>query len=107
MTKAPTVLTRKEIEVHCPSCGHWKANHGKGTGCSICRNLHPWKICNEFFPSRLSRSEIDQARAADKDSFPSQTVCAVCFEIWMAHTGYLCPNGQTLFVPLLTAGDLV
>jgi hypothetical protein len=63
--------------------------------------LSPLKICAERFPSRLSQSELDQARAASKDSYEFKTMCATCREIWGSHEGFLCPNGMTLFVPAI------
>jgi hypothetical protein len=58
----------------------------------------------ETFISRLPQVEIDQARAVSKETFPGQTKCATCFEIWWSHDGMLCPNGETLFIPLV-GGD--
>jgi ribosomal protein L32 len=109
--KAPLILTKKQIQVNCPSCGHYKSRHVRTAGCQVCIFLVSQGIigsmCGEYFPSLLSQREIDQAIAADKDSYPPMSPCAVCGEIWMAHQGYLCPNGQTVFVIDLGAGSLV
>lgn len=103
------VQTQKQITVHCPTCGHFRSRHTKEDGCVICafEIAKGWRsglICGELFPSRLNQSELDQARAASKDAFAGTTRCATCLEIWWSHNGYLCPNGMTLFVPLI-GGD--
>lgn len=111
MSKFPFFFAPKIIKTTCDNCGHWKSRHVKGGGCVVCAFLKSQgkiqHVCMEYFPSPLSQSEIDQARAASKDSYPPMTVCASCREIWMAHTGYLCPNGQTLFIVDLDTGSLV
>lgn len=104
------VQTQKQITVHCPTCGHFRTRHIKGEGCLICafEIVKGWRKglpCMEFFKSRLSQLEIDQARAASKDAFAGTTRCATCLEIWWSHDGYLCPNGETVFVPLI-GGDV-
>jgi hypothetical protein len=58
----------------------------------------------ESFLSRLPERDIEQARAVAKDAYNGRTQCATCYEIWWAHDGLLCPNGETLFVPLIDGG---
>lgn len=101
------VQTQKTIVVHCPDCGHYKSRHEKGAGCVICayQILKGWQKpntqCLKYFMSRIPQSEIDQARAVSKSTYGGKTRCATCLEIWWAHDGMLCPNGETLFVPLI------
>lgn len=100
------VQTQKVITVHCPTCGHYRSRHVKGEGCLICafEILKGWRkgqLCMESFTSRLAKHEIEQARAVSKDSYKGSTQCATCFEIWWSHDGMICPNGETLFVPLV------
>ncbi len=100
------VQTQKTITVHCPNCGHFRSRHIKGAGCIVCEFTirKGWQkppICREVFTSRLSQSEQDQARAVGKEAYIGTTKCATCLEIWWAHDGLLCPNGETLFVPLI------
>jgi hypothetical protein len=102
------VQTQKIITVHCPHCGHFRSRHLKGEGCVVCafavaKGWSTKAICMEVFKSRLSDREIEQARSVAKDSYNGQTTCATCLEIWWAHDGLLCPNGETLFVPLIGA----
>lgn len=103
------VQTQKVITVHCPTCGHFRTRHLKGQGCVVCEFeiTKGWRkgfVCMETFTSRLSQREVDQARAVAKDAYSGQTQCATCLEIWWAHDGLLCPNGETLFVPLIGGG---
>lgn len=100
------VQTQISIIVHCPTCGHFKSRHERGIGCLVCMVMiaKGWirsKQCTEYFPSRLTQRELEQARAVGKDSYNGKQQCATCYEIWWAHDGMLCPNGQTLFVPLI------
>jgi hypothetical protein len=101
------VQTQKSIVVHCPDCGHFKSRHEKRRGCLICaalieRGMMPAnRQCRNHFISRLSPRELEQARAVAKDTYKGKTVCATCYEIWWAHDGMICPNGSTLFVPLI------
>jgi hypothetical protein len=103
------VQTQQSITVHCPSCGHFKSRHIPGAGCEVCAFMiakkwgfaAPAHVCRETFKSRLSQRERDQARAVSKDSYGGQTKCATCYEIWWAHDGLICPNGETLFVALI------
>ncbi len=102
----PLVQTQKSIVVHCPSCGHFKSRHVKIVGCAICefeirKGWRKAAMCYESFTSRLSDREIEQARAVTKGAHNGKTRCATCLEIWWAHDGMLCPNGETLFVPLV------
>jgi len=103
------IQTQKSIVVHCPNCGHFKSRHVKGVGCVVCDYMiqKGWSKgprCTETFKSRLSESEIEQARKVSKDEYAGQTVCATCLSIWWSHDGLLCPNGETLFVPMIGGG---
>lgn len=100
------VQTQKLITVHCRDCGHFKSRHEKNLGCFVCAAMlaKGWQktpMCHNHFPSRLPQVERDQARRASKGSYAGETRCATCLEIWWAHDGMLCPNGETLFVPLI------
>lgn len=64
------------------------------------------QICKEFFIARLPQRDIEQARQVSKDAYNGKTRCATCLEIWWAHDGLLCPNGETLFVPLIGGADV-
>jgi len=102
------VQTQKSIVVHCPNCGHFKSRHTP-EGCEVCAFMiaRGWQrapLCHERFKSRLSLHEMEQARAVPKGSYEGQARCATCLEIWWAHDGLLCPNGETLFVVLI-GGD--
>jgi hypothetical protein len=108
----PLIQTQKTIQVHCDECGHFRTRHLKGFGCMVCKFETEKGLrsaldhCRQSFTTRLSARELEQARAVAKDSYDGQSTCATCFEIWWAHEGLLCPNGETLFV-LLVGGDLV
>ena len=39
----------------------------------------------------LTRREIDKALNVKDDTYPGSTECAVCGEIWFAHSGEICP----------------
>lgn len=101
------IQTSKSIAVHCDHCSHWKTRHVPSFGCIICSfeikqgMRDPKKMCMNWFASRLSQREIAQAVAADKKAYERSTRCASCLEIWLSHEGFLCPNGETLFVPLI------
>ncbi|MFL6546913.1 MAG: hypothetical protein ACJ8LM_17255 [Candidatus Udaeobacter sp.] len=107
------IKTQEMVTVRCDECGHYRTRHLKGFGCLVCqwevekKFRAPMKRCKKDFPSfRLSPREVEQARAVSKNSYDGQSVCATCYEIWWAHEGLLCPNGETLFV-LLVGGDLL
>lgn len=97
---------------HCPDCGHFRIRHRVGYGCTTCaglieRGLQPEKtFCDAGFTSRLPKQVLEQAVRHSKDSYAGDAQCAVCFEIWWAHEGLLCPSGETLFT-LLIGGDLI
>jgi hypothetical protein len=66
------------------------------------------KICTRRFQFKLSFTERMQAMAADKASFDQKTLCAaigpdgqICNHEWRQHWGYLCPSGDSLFVPVI------
>lgn len=103
------VQLQKSIVVHCATCGHYKSRHGP-EGCVICawEIMKGWRktqICRERFVLRLSLRDAEQARAFPKNSYRGSQVCATCFEIWLSHDGLLCPNLETLFVPLIGEGN--
>lgn len=39
----------------------------------------------------MTKREIEKALTVNRDTYPGQTVCAVCGEIWYAHNGEICP----------------
>lgn len=112
----------------CPDCGHPPIRHkadGLTATCLVClfiledqlrnaadhsdaRGINIAKVCTRRFKFRLSEHERVQAMAADKQSYPERTVCIAvdadgntCGVEWMAHHGYLCPSGDSTFVPLI------
>jgi hypothetical protein len=102
----------------CPLCHHPPIRHvpdGSGHTCVVCQFLaqqtlenalrglpvHPVTICTAGFKFKLSQREREQAAVADKNSYPAKTVCAECDCTWESHMGYLCPTGDSTFVPLL------
>lgn len=100
------VQMQKDIKVHCETCGHYRSRHEKGIGCLVCvmaiaKGFTKQKPCRNWFTSRLPQSEIEQAKAASKTLYGGKQICATCLEIWWAHDGMLCPNGETLFTLLL------
>ena len=98
----------------CPTCHHAPIRHVEdglgGATCLVClwiaqearRNarIEP-HICTLKFEFKLSKREREQAERADKGSYPQNTTCAECYCAWRAHSGYLCPSGDSTFVPLL------
>ena len=97
----------------CPLCLHPPIRHvedGTGATCLICAWLAeqdrknyklPRHVCTVKFNFKLSKHEREQAERADKASYPPRTVCAECYCYWEAHSGYLCPTGDSTFLPLL------
>jgi hypothetical protein len=93
----------------CPMCGHAPIMHDGETGnegeCRICKFLvgqgQTKKVCNMRFQFKLSYEERYQASKASKDSYPMHTVCTECGFEWCQHRGYLCPSGDSTFLPLL------
>ncbi len=59
------------------------------------------KICTVRFEFKLTEAEREQAEKADKGSFERWTMCGVCYYTWEQHSGFLCPSGDSTFVPLL------
>lgn len=39
----------------------------------------------------MTRPEIEKALLVKKETYPGNTECACCGEIWFAHNGELCP----------------
>jgi hypothetical protein len=105
------VVEVQAVPGQCPVCQHPPIRHvsdGTGTTCIICAFLaaqEPWKvnhkICTLKFEFKLSLREREQAEIADKGSWPQTQLCAECDCEWRAHHGYLCPTGDSTFVPLL------
>jgi len=102
----------------CPVCHHPPIQHkpdGMGVSCLVCVFMAERavedavngyvvnipKVCTLKFEFKLSQREREQAVLADKGSYPPKTVCAECDTTWEAHMGYLCPTGDSTFVPLL------
>jgi hypothetical protein len=104
----------------CPYCQHAPIRHvrdGTGYSCLVCLFLAeqavmdaaagrpafppPGGVCTVGFQFKLSQREREQAASADKGSWPPRQVCAACFCEWQQHEGYLCPTGDSTFVPLL------
>lgn len=110
MPTFPSVEVRA-VPGQCPLCHHPPIRHvsdGTGYSCLICLFLaaqEPWrtdhKVCLLKFEFKLSQREREQAEKADHGSWPQNQVCAECECDWRAHSGYLCPTGDTTFVPLL------
>lgn len=104
-----------EPVTECPVCHHPPIRHvedGTGASCLVCLyQHHRWieqgvgpfapKICTKKFTFKLSKHEREQAAIASKESYPQQTICAQpsCGCEWRAHLGYLCPSGDSTFIP--------
>lgn len=95
---------------NCQTCGHAPIMHiqdGPLTICRVCKLLYDEgsinTVCLNQFRFKLPRVEREQAARADKDSYPPHTICAVedCGFEWQQHMGYLCPSGDSTFLPLL------
>ena len=115
----------KTIEIpgvagQCPVCHHPPIRHvpdGTGITCLVCQLMaheainavlagSPYtiripKICTLKFEFKLSQREREQAMAASKDAHPARTICAECNCAWEAHAGWLCPTGDSTFMPLV------
>lgn len=63
--------------------------------------------CRKQMKFKLTQSEREQAAKADPESFPSHITCGECGFAWMNHLGYLCPSGDSTFIPMLPQGFLV
>lgn len=104
--------------MNCSNCGHLPIHHvqdGLHTTCRACQLLanegaivygKRWNqsmVCHNRFRFKLSRVEREQAARADKGSYPMHTICAQpdCAFEWCQHMGYLCPSGDSTFIPLL------
>lgn len=106
---------RKHVDLipaaECSGCGHFKTAHIEGMGCLICMGLIKMtgkgRVCHEVYPLKLGLREIEQARMVSKDAYEGMQPCAVCDHIWWAHTGLICPNGETLFVPAIGSSESV
>ena len=95
----------------CPACHHAPIRHeedGIGSTCIVCLWLHqrdisegrrPHDVCTVKFAFRLSKHEREQATKAAKSTYPQRTICLICNCEWRAHTGFLCPTGDSTFVP--------
>ena len=42
--------------------------------------------------AEMTRREIEKAISAKRDTYPGNTECAICGELWYAHNGELCPK---------------
>lgn len=106
------------IAGQCPVCYHPPIQHmpdGTGSTCIVCQfyateMIHQAmaghvvmipKVCTLKFNFKLSQREREQAAIADKKSYPAKTMCTECDCLWEGHKGYLCPTGDSTFVPLL------
>lgn len=93
----------------CPMCGHAPIMHEGESGnegeCQICKFLMIQGkvaiVCNMRFQFKLTWAERHYAMKGDKNSFPMHTVCAECAFEWCQHKGFLCPSGDSTFLPLL------
>lgn len=92
----------------CPDCHHPPLRHisdGTGVTCLVCNFMAKERgagfVCTRKFEFKLSQREREQAMRADKGTFPQRTICAECNCEWVMHTGYLCPTGDSTFLPLL------
>jgi hypothetical protein len=111
-------VTVEGVVGQCPVCHHPPIQHkpdGTGTTCVVCAFMleeslvqalrgnvvRVPRVCTLKFEFKLSQREREQAALADKESYPPKTVCVECDCAWEAHQGYLCPTGDSTFVPLL------
>lgn len=111
----PDSVLIKGVLGQCPLCQHPPIRHvtdGTGTTCVVCLYMAerdrvearlPRKVCTLGFQFKLSLREREQAAKADKGSYPQGTICIECMCEWRAHEGYLCPTGDSTFLPLLDA----
>lgn len=113
----PQKLDVAGVRGQCPVCHHPPIRHvsdGTGATCLVCLWLAeqaklygklPVNVCTCRFTFKLSQRERDQAEKATKTSYPQMTVCAECGLEWRGHSGYLCPDGDSTFVPLLDSSQ--
>jgi hypothetical protein len=106
-------MASKTIDVpgvagQCPICNHPPIRHvpdGIGATCIVCAFMATQgplrQICTLKFEFKLSQREREQAEKADKGSWQPHVICVNCDCEWMAHSGYLCPTGDSTFLPLL------
>ena len=114
MTSVRPIIPQPK-SAYCDACGHFKAQHTH-FGCQTCRKLlalakrepsaAPYVtvpyICKQQFRFKLSLNDREQAAKFDnKTQYENRALCAVCFYEWMEHTGYLCPTGDSTFVPAI------
>lgn len=104
----------------CDLCLHPKIRHikdGSGSTCIVCTWIVEQKkkgqpvvgmggpphggTCTRRFTFMLNQAEREQAQKAPKDSFEPWIMCAVCYYNWQQHEGFLCPSGDSTFIPLL------
>jgi hypothetical protein len=115
---ASKTISVEGVAGQCPLCHHPPIQHvpdGTGATCVVCAFLLEealvqalrgnvvkiQHVCTLQFAFKLSQREREQAALADKGSYPPRTICAECDCYWEAHKGYLCPTGDSTFVPLL------
>jgi hypothetical protein len=100
----------------CPTCSHPPIRHvqdGTGWTCIVCefevreRLNDRIRVCTTAQVFKLTQTEREQATRGAKDSYPPRTVCAQCSYTWESHLGFLCPNGDDTFLPLLDTGFLI
>jgi hypothetical protein len=80
---------------------------GLTTVCRVCKLLSDrgvvpgQRICHNQFVFKIPRAEREAAARADRGAYPPRTRCAVCYADWEQHMGYLCPSGDSIFVPFV------
>jgi hypothetical protein len=94
----------------CPICHHPPIRHVSdviGNTCLVCiwmlkeGQIRPEGVCTRKFNFKLPLQERIQAASAARDSYEPRRVCVNCACTWEQHWGFLCPNGDSVFVPLL------
>lgn len=108
---------KRFVSPHCEVCEHYKSMHIRDVGCMACFYLvhlalegkipteKAQSICHKCFMESLPVKVIEQAKQVSPMEWQQEMPCAHCGELWMAHTGALCPNMCTVFEPMLSIGD--
>ena len=78
---------------------------GFSTVCRVCWLLYDQgvvkTICIRSFKFKIPKAEREAAARADRGAYPPRTRCAVCYADWEQHMGYLCPSGDSVFIPFV------
>lgn len=107
----------KFVDAHCDKCEHFKSYHLSGIGCMACAYIAQLvmegklsqgcakPMCQRVYDNWLHVGEMEQAKKVPATMWAQEMPCLHCGELWMAHTGALCPNMATTFEPLIGEYD--